>query len=485
VELEQRAPSSVSDAREEGSARTPSWVILMLLSVAQFMVIIDATVVNVALPSIGKGLRFATAADLQWVVTAYVLVTGGLTLLGGRITDLLGRKSLFLTGLIIFTGASLAAGLASSPVFIVVARVVQGLGAALLTPAALSIITTTFVGPRRTTAFAVWGGLGAGGSAVGVVLGGVLTSWFGWQWVFFINVPIGVAAAAIAFYVLPASPNASPKLQSLDLGGAVLLIAGLGSLVFSITSAASHGWFSTQALVSLISAAGLLTAFALFERRSKDPVVPSSIWRVRSLVSGNTLFLGASAVMGGAFFLSSLYLQRVLGASALEAGLAFLPLVLAVGGGAALASRLVPHTGVRPVLLVGLVTEAGGALLLSQVPSTASYFINVMPGFLTIGIGLGFSFAGAPIVVMADVPASESGLASGLMQTAHEIGISLGVALLSAVATSIAIQSGLAEGYRQGMLVAAVIAGLLAVLSLTAVPAVRPTGTGERRRHGA
>lgn len=470
--------------RESAPPVQARWVVLILLSVAQFMVIIDATVVNVALPSIGKALRFATPADLQWVVTSYVLVTGGLTLLGGRAADFLGRKTLFLTGLLVFTAASLATGLAPSPLFIVASRVVQGAGAALLTPAALSIITTTFAGPQRTKAFAVWGGLGAGGSAVGVVLGGVLTSWLGWQWVFFINVPIGVTAAALALFVVPTAHSARRETGNLDLGGAVLLIAGLGALVFSITSAASHGWFSAQALASLITAGGLLAAFALVERRGKDPIVPPSVWRVRSLVTGNVVFLGASAVMGGIFFLSSLFLQRVMGATAWEAGVAFLPLALAVGAGANVASRLVAHAGVRAALLVGLVIEGAGGLILAQVPSHADYFTNVLPGFLTVGIGLGFSFAGAPVAAMADVKPGDSGLASGLMQTAHEIGISLGVASLSAIAASVALQAGLAAGYRQSMVVAAVIAGLLAVFTLIALPAVGSARSARSHLHG-
>ncbi len=477
--------STVSDEKVAEAAVQAPWVVLVLLSVAQFMVIIDATVVNVALPSIGRGLGFATTADLQWVVTAYVLVTGGLTLLGGRLADFLGRRALFLTGLAVFTTASLAAGLAPSPVFIVAARVVQGVGAALLTPAALSIITTTFVGPQRTTAFAVWGGLGAGGSAVGVVLGGVLTSWFGWQWVFFINVPIGLAAAGLAPFVLPAARGAREQFRNLDFSGAVLLIAGLGMLVFSITATAGHGWSSAQALLSLLAAGALLAAFALAERRRPNPIVPPSLWRVRSLVSGNVVFLGASAVMGGVFFLSSVFLQRVLVMPAWEAGLAFLPLAVAVGAGANVASRLVAHAGVRPALLVGLAIEGAGALVLAQAPAHGAYLTNVLPGFLAVGVGLGFSFAAAPTVVMAEVRPEDSGLASGLMQTAHEVGISLGVATLSAVTTALALQAGLAAGYRQSMVVAAVIAGLLAAFSLIVVPAVRPATAARPHLHGA
>jgi EmrB/QacA subfamily drug resistance transporter len=448
------------------------------------MVIIDATVVNIALPSIGKAFRFASAADLQWVATAYVLVTGGLTLLGGRLTDLFERKRLFVIGLLLFTTASLATGLAPSAVSLVISRAAQGLGAALLTPAALSIITTTYSGAKRATALAVWGALGAAGAAAGVVLGGILTSWFGWQWVFFINVPIGAAAAGVALFVLPASAASRGPLRDLDIAGALVLIAGLAMLVFGLTSGANHGWASAQTLVSLIVSAALLATFGLIERRVKQPIAPPAIWRIRSLVTGNVVFLATSAVMGGVFFLSSLYLQRVLGLTAWQAGLAFLPLVVAVATGSGLASRLVSHAGVRTVIVLGLVIEAVGALLLARVPSDASYFASLLPGFLAIGIGLGFSFVASPLLVMADVGGDDAGLASGLMQTAHEIGISLGIASLSAVATAVAMETGLAAGYRQSMVAAAVVAGLLAIVSLIVVPAVRVSGGKGLAMHG-
>lgn len=480
-------PIPAADSRatsDESSATRWPWAVLILVSLAQFMVIIDATVVNIALPTIGKAFRFASAADLQWVATAYVLVTGGLTLLGGRMTDLFERKRLFLIGLVLFTTASLATGLAPSAVLLVISRATQGLGAALLTPAALSIITTTYTGANRATALAVWGALGAAGAAAGVVLGGVLTSWFGWQWVFFINVPIGAVAAAVALVVLPASVASRGPLRDLDIAGAVVLIAGLAMLVFGLTSGANHGWASAQTLVSLIVSAALLVTFGLIERRVKQPIAPPFIWRIRSLISGNAVFLATSAVMGGVFFLSSLYLQRVLGLTAWQAGLGFLPLVVAVAGGSGLASRLVSHAGVRVVIVLGLVIEAGGALLLAQVPSDASYFANVVPGFLAIGIGLGFSFVASPLLVMADVGGDDAGLASGLMQTAHEIGISLGIASLSAVATAVAMQTGLAAGYRESMVAAAVVAGLLAIVSLIVVPAVRASGGGGLGMHG-
>src|SRR2546425_915989 len=243
---------------EVATARKQSWFLLFLLCVAQFMVIIDATVVNVALPSIGRELRFATAADLQWVVTAYVLVTAGLTLLGGRMADLLNRRQLFLVGLLVFTVASLTTGLSPSPGLLIASRAAQGLGAAVLTPAALSIITTAYAGPKRTAALAVWGALGAAGAAVRLVLGGVLTSWFGWQWVFFISVPIGAGAAVMALFVVPTPPPSTGRLRDLDIAGALALISGLVLLVLAITAGTVHGWTSWQAALSFVLAVGLL-----------------------------------------------------------------------------------------------------------------------------------------------------------------------------------------------------------------------------------
>ncbi len=461
------------------------WSLLIVLAIAQFMVIIDATVVNVALPSIGRALRFATPADLQWVVTAYVLVTGGLTLLGGRMADLLNRRRLFLTGLLLFTAASLGTGLAPSPPLLILSRAGQGLGAAMLTPAALSILTTAYSGTQRTTALAVWGALGAAGAAVGVVLGGILTSWLGWQWVFFINVPIGMVAAAIALFIVPISPRGSGRVRDLDIAGGLLLIGGLLLLVLTITAGAAHGWGSGQMLLTLVVAAALLATFGFVERKVRQPIIPPRTWRIRSLVLGNAVYLGASAVMGGAFFLTTLFIQRDLGLPAWQTGLAFLPLAVAVGVGGRVASALVAHAGSKAALLLGLVIEGGGALLLASAPADATYFANVLPGLVAIGAGLGFSFVAAPLIVMSKVTSENSGMASGLMQTAHEIGISLGVATLSAVATAASATSGLATGYRQGMLVAALIAGLLAVLTLVAMPAVWPSGTARRRMHGA
>ncbi len=447
------------------------WIVLVLLSIAQFMVILDVTVVNVALPSIGKDLGFQRD-QLQWVVTAYVLFTGGLLLMGGRAADVLGRRSVFLAGLATFTAASLASGLAPSPEALIVSRAAQGLGAAFLTPGALSIITATYTGERRARALAVWGAIGGAGSAAGVVLGGLLTTWLGWRSVFFINVPVGLAVGAYALRLVPATPPASRD-RRLDLPGAASVVAGLVLLVYAIEGTAQHGWGSARTLVPLALAGVLLAAFTAIERRTSHPLVPPSTWRVRSLVSGATLMFGATGVLVGTFFLNSLYLQRVLGASALETGLAFLPISVVIGVGAHVASRLMVRIGARALAVAGLALLAAGALLLAAAPDHASYAGDLLPGFLVLALGIGLVFPAASVTTMSEVEHERAGLASGLMTTGHELGAALGVATFSAIATS---GSTFASGYGDGFLVAAVVAAVLALVALVTVPAVRPSG---------
>jgi EmrB/QacA subfamily drug resistance transporter len=462
------------------------WSILILLCIAQFMVILDITVVNVALPSIGEALDF-NPADLQWVVTVYVLFTGGLLLLGGRAADLFGRRRVFLTGLSIFTAASLASGLASSPDVLIAARASQGLGAALLTPGALSIITTTYVGAQRAAALSAWGAIGSAGAAAGVVLGGMLTTWLGWEWIFFINVPVGLATALLAVRLVPARPSVARGRRQLDLPGALSAVAGLVLLVYAIEGTGEHGLGSTRTLLLLALAGALLAAFLVVERRVPRPLLPPASWRIRSLVAGVGLMFGATGLLVGAFFLNSIYLQHALDASALETGLAFLPLTLVIGVGAHLASRLVSRVGSRALAVAGLGLMAGAALLLSGAPDDASYAADLLPGFLIMGLGVGFVFPAASVTTMSDVHEEGAGLASGLMTTGHEIGAAVGVAVLSAVATAgdggTTSGSTLAAGYGDGFLVAAVLALILAAVALFAVPVVRPTGAPRLAAH--
>jgi EmrB/QacA subfamily drug resistance transporter len=460
--------------------RAKPWTVLILLSVAQFMVILDVTVVNVALPSIGRSLSFHPA-DLQWVVTAYVLFTGGLLLLGGRAADMLGRRRVFLTGLGIFTAASLASALAPSAGALVVSRGAQGLGAALLTPGALATITAAYAGAQRTTALTVWGAIGGGGAAVGQVLGGVLTTAFGWRSVFFINVPVGLLVAALVLRAVPADRPARADRRQLDTLGALTVVAGLVLLVYAVEGTGEHGWGSAHTLIALAAATALLVAFVAVELRVSQPLVPPSIWRTRSLVSGVALMFGATGLLVGTFFLNSLYLQRALGKSALETGLAFLPITVVLGIGSHLASRFIRQVGSRTLAVAGLALMAVGAILLSVAPEHARYLTELLPGFLVIGLGVGLAFPAASVTTMSDVDHAQAGLASGLMTTGHELGAALGVATLSAVATGTG--GSFAAGYGNAFLIAAVLAVAFAVVALVTVPSVRPSGEARLAVH--
>ena len=444
-------------------SRSKPWTTLILLGLAQFMVILDITVVNVALPSIAEDLAFAEG-DLQWVITAYVLFTGGLLMLGGRATDLFGRRRVFLGGLATFAVASLASGLASSPEALVAARAVQGLGAAMLTPGALSIVTTTYVGSQRTAALAAWSAIGSAGAAAGVVLGGLLTSALGWEWVFFINVPV---ALITGIGVLRVVPNAPPDAvgQRLDILGAGTAVAGLVVLLYGIEGANEYGWGSARTLAFVLASAVLLATFAGVERRVREPIMPPQTWRNRSLVSGTALILVATALLVAVFFLNTLYLQDVLGWSALETGLAFLPLVIVIAAGASAANRLLPRLGSRNLAALGLVLVAGGSSLLVLAPDVASYATDILPGFVVLGFGVGLIFPAGSIAAMSDVADDAAGLASGVVTTGHELGAAFGVAAISAVATA---GPTFVAGYANGFVAVAAVAALVASVAIVA-----------------
>jgi EmrB/QacA subfamily drug resistance transporter len=444
---------------------------MVLLSVAQFMVILDATVVNVALPSIARSLGLA-AGGLQWVVTAYVLASGGLVLLGGRAADVAGRRRVFLAGLAVFTAASLASGLAPTAGALIAARAGQGLGAAMLSPAALSIITTAYTGARRATALGVWGALGGAGAAVGVLAGGVLTTWLGWRSVFLVNVPVGVAAGLLGLHLVPRDEPRRGFGRELDLPGAALAVAGLVTLASAVAGAPAHGWGSARTLLLLTAALVLLAGFAAVERSARRPLVPTRLWRTRSLVAGVVVMLGATGILVGTFFLNSLYLQQVQSASALRVGLDFLPLALVIGAGAHLGSRLLPRAGSRVLIVAGLVLMGAGALLLTGVSARSGYLTGFLPGLLVVGTGTGLVLPASAITAMTDIAEDRAGTAAGLMTAAHEIGAALGVAVFSAVA--LATGGGIAAGYRHGFTIAAAVAGGLTVLAALLVPAIRP-----------
>jgi EmrB/QacA subfamily drug resistance transporter len=445
------------------------------------MVILDATVVNVALPSIGRSLGFA-GSDLQWVVTAYVLMTGGLMLLGGRSADLLGRRAVFLTGLVLFTAASLASALAPTSAALIASRASQGVGAAMLSPAALSVIAATYDGAQRTTALSVWGALAGAGGAVGVLLGGVLTSWLGWRSIFFINVPIGAITLPLALRMLTADRRAVAPLQGLDLPGALSLIAGLTVAVLAVRESTSWGWGSARTLVLLAAAVGLLAAFVVVERAATRPLVPTLIWRNRSLTSSATIMLGVTAILVGTFFLGSLFIQRILGASPIQTGLGFLPLVLVTGVASHVGRELLGRVGARATVVAGLALIAAGNLLLSGADAHATYFTDLLPGFSLIGFGIGLAFAAITVAAMSEIAEETAGLASGLLTTGHELGAALGAAIVSAIAFG-AGAGGFVSGYGNGALAGAAIAGTLALVSLVAMPTTRSASGPQLAMH--
>jgi EmrB/QacA subfamily drug resistance transporter len=450
---------------------------------AQFMAILDVSVVNVALPSISDALHLS-AADHQWTISAYVLLSGGLLLLGGRIADLLNRRRAFLAGVALFTTSSLVSGLAQTPLTLILARAGQGAGAALLTPAALSIIMTAYAGRQRQTALAVWGTVGSLGIAAGVLFGGALTSALGWRAVFFINVPIGAAVVLGTLRAVGHGSSQPGALRRLDVPGALTLVAGLLALVFGIEATRSAGWTAPRTWLAL-AAAILLAVFARLERRAADPLVPPATWRMRSLVSASAVMAGVTGVVVGAIFLSSLYLQAIVGASPVVAGLQFLPLAAAITLAAAAASKVIGRLGPRPLILGGLVVMAAGVLLLAAGAGGTAYAADVLPGFLLVGAGVGPMFVAIAVAAMSDVPADESGLASGLMMTGHEIGAALGVAALGAVAGDLATSAGLIDGYGRAFAVTAGVLGALFVLTALAVPGGKAaTGTPVHGGHG-
>jgi EmrB/QacA subfamily drug resistance transporter len=482
-------PPSVSDENNQLGPDIPpqrqSWAVLALALVAQVLVVLDISVVNTALPTIAGDLQL-TSADLQWVVTAYLLMSGGGLLLGGRIADLLPRRRVLVTGLTVFTTASLVSGFASSAGVLIGARAAQGLGAALMTPAALAIIMTTYAGAQRAKGLAMWGAVGGLGIAAGVLVGGVITTYAGWQMIFWVNVPIGVGAIVAAFVLLGKHGPARPGLGRLDLPGAMAAVVGLGALVFGIQSAASDGWTSPKTLGVLIVSGLLLIAFGIVERRVGHPLVPPHAWRIKTLVSGTGVMLGVTGLLVGAVFLSSVFFQTVLGYSALQAGLAFLPLAAAIIVGTRLGSHLLGHLPPRLVAAGGLLLTAAGSFWLSTAPVDSRFAADLLPGLLMVGLGVGLVFVAVSITAMAGIPAQHAGMASGFLMTGHEIGAALGVAVLAAVATAggeLTTPAGAATGFSWGFVAAAGIAVALAVVAFLFMPARRATGAARLHLH--
>jgi EmrB/QacA subfamily drug resistance transporter len=412
---------------------TNPWVVLVLICLAQFMVVLDATIVNVALPSIQKDLGLSEA-NLQWIINAYTLVFGGFLLLGGRAGDLLGRKRLFLIGLVIFTSASLLNGLSHSSGELIGFRALQGLGAALISPAALSIISTTFAeGKERAQALGVWAAIAIGGSAFGLVLGGWLTQSFSWRWIFFVNVPVGIATFILSLRIVPESRDELAA-KHYDIGGAVTVTGGLMALVYAIVKAETDGWGSLTTVGFFVLAVVLLTSFILVELRSPHPLVRLSIFRTRSLSTANlTMFLVASG-MFAMFYFNTQYVQRVLGYHPLMAGVSFLPFTGGIMISAGLASNLAPRIGVRPVAAAGMLLTVVGMLLFARMPVGGSYAADVLPGMILSSLGMGAVFMPLTLVATTGLENADQGLASGLFNTSQQVGGALGLAVLSTIA---------------------------------------------------
>jgi EmrB/QacA subfamily drug resistance transporter len=451
------------------------WKALTIVCAAFFMTVLDVSIVNVALPSIGKSLHFSEQG-LQWVITAYAITFGGFLLLGGRAADLLGRRRVFYVGVAVFTIASFVCGLAWSEGVLIVARAVQGLGAAIITPAALSIITTSFEeGPERNKALGIWGAIGGSGAAVGVLAGGILTKYLGWEWIFFVNVPVGALALALAPRFVRESR--SDRDHSNDTAGAVTITAGLALLVYAVSEAPNHGWGSAWTISRLVVAVVLLLAFLVIESRAKDPLMPFRIFRVRTVAGANVAGLFLGAIVFANFFLLTLYVQQVLQWSALKTGVTFVATAGTAILWAGIAQALVTRIGVKPVMIAGFIALIAGMIWYTQIPVHASYASDLLPGYLLVGFALPFTFVPVSIAALAGVERHEAGLASGLINTAQQVGGAIGVAVTSSISISHfnhLVKSGtpVPEAFTSGtqwafwVTVGIAVAGLIATMAL-------------------
>ena len=439
------------------------------------MVILDITAVNIAMPSIATDLHVA-GASISWTITSYSLIFGSLLLLGGRAADLLGRRRLFLTGLGIFTTSSLLSATAGSAAALFAARAGQGLGASMLSPAALSIITTTFQGQQPAKALAAWGAIGGAGAALGVVLGGLLTQLADWRMIFFVNLPLAVALSTAATMIVPADADA-PHWKGLDLRGAAVATSSIGAIVYAITQADHAGWASAQTLIFAGAGIAGLGLFTFFERRSTQPLLRIERLRDRALGGGLLLFLVNAGLMFGLFLLSSLYLQLALGRGPLPTGLAFVPLALAAGAGAHAASPAISRYGLRWSIGPALALAAGGLLLLSHIPAHGNYLRDMLPGMLLASFGLGLSGTAASIGVLTSARHDEAGMISGATSTGHEIGGTLGIATYASIATAASggtlAGAAAAAGIAHAFLIASYVALAAALASTVLLPAAK------------
>jgi EmrB/QacA subfamily drug resistance transporter len=453
------------------------WTALILLCVAQFVVVLDASIVNVALPSIGKGLHFSEQ-NLPWIVNAYVIAFGGFLLLGGRAADLLGRRRVFMTGLLVVAVASLAAGFAANQGELIAARAAQGLGAAIISPSALSIVANLFKdGSERNKALGAWGAVAGSAGAVGVLLGGILTDGLGWEWVLWVNVPVALIALALTPGLIPESRSESTT-RHFDAAGAVTVTAGLSLLAYALLDASSAGWGSTKIVTLLAVAAVLLAAFVVIELRSRAPLVPFGIFRLRTLSGANVVGLLLGASLFSMFFFISLYMQQVLGYSPLHTGVSYLPLAVTIVIAAGFGGQLVTRFGFKPILAAGMGLVAVGLVYFSRVSVGGSFLADILGPSLLAALGLGFGFVTSTIAAVSGVKDHEQGLASGLINTSQQIGGALGLAVLSTIATTrthhalahgaTSVPHALTDGFQSAFLGGAIIAalGLVATLVL-------------------
>ncbi|MEV6157103.1 DHA2 family efflux MFS transporter permease subunit [Nonomuraea sp. NPDC052129] len=462
--------------------RTSGWGLLVLLCLAQFMLIVDITVVQVALPTIGTDLAL-DRESLTWVVTTYTLCFGGLMVLGGRLADAWGARRTLMMGLGLFTAASLVCGLAGSGVMLIAGRALQGVGAALLSPAALAVITTTYQGERRGRALGVWAAIGGTGAALGVLLGGVLTAGPGWTWVFIVNVPIGLVVLATVPAVVPPTPGRSERV---DVPGALVVTLATALLIYGLVTAGDAGWGAVGTVLPLVGAVLLYALFVVVERSVRAPLMRAETLARRPVISGTFVMLMATGLMLGLFFLSSLYLQNVLRFSALETGLLFLPVAIAITIGAQLGGHLIGRIGGRPVAVASFVVTAAGAALMTRISPDASAYTTLLPGFVLAALGIGPAFVTATTTTMANIPPGENGVASGVINTFHELGGSIGVAVVSTVAASSLVPGSTAGigGFVSGLTLCAVAAGAAAAIALWLVPPGKPAVAFVGHGHG-
>ncbi|WP_432196550.1 MFS transporter [Streptomyces sp. bgisy027] len=462
---------------------------LLLLCAVQFLDIVDSSIVNVALPSIRRDLGFSQQ-NLQWVISGYVLTFGGFLLLGGRAADLLGRRRMLVLGTSLFAVCSLVGGLAPDSGTLIGARIVQGIGAAMMAPAGLSILTTTFTeGRERARALGVWGAVSGLAAATGVFLGGVLSEGPGWRWVLFVNIPVCVYVLVAAFRLIPGDQRRA-RPTSFDLPGTMLITGGMLLLVYALVRAPEVGWDNAHTIGELATAGILLAAFVLNERRARTPLFPFSILRVKGLAAADATQLIAFAGFISLFFFLTLYMQNVLGYSPVQAGSAYLPVTVGIGIAAGVSAQLIPRIGTRPVIVVGALVAAGGMYALSRVPVDGSYLADLLPGLAIMSLGLGAIFTTVTAAANAGVPADKAGLAAGLLNTSLQIGAALGLAVFSAIATArtddllsahIAPAEALTSGFHRAIL-AASLSLLLASLIALGVTNTRgqepPTASG-------